>query len=119
MLKAETHSQKLSCINWRRVNYFKNSFLINYLEVTIQDGPLSNICNYNYTNLTDNLGKKKCAMKRGAKYHFSPMKRARRKVLDDHKLDNSKDTSVRKNKLPQFLEYFTGDGSKVSLVRCL
>ena len=57
------YSKKHASVSSEMLNeYYDN------LEVTIQDVPFSNIYNYDETNLTDNPGKKKCIVKRGAKY---------------------------------------------------
>ncbi|XP_047137741.1 uncharacterized protein LOC124814272 isoform X1 [Hydra vulgaris] len=41
---------------------------IQQLSITVQNVPLSNIYNYDETNLTDDPGSKKCLVKRGNKY---------------------------------------------------
>lgn len=63
MRLVSNYSRKRASLSAAVINeYFNN------LELTLRDIPLENIFNYDETNLTDNPGKIKCIIKRGAKY---------------------------------------------------
>jgi len=63
MRLVSNYSRQRASLSAAVINeYFNN------LELTLRDVPPENIFNYDETNLTDNPGKRKCIIKRGAKY---------------------------------------------------